>query len=112
MSDSSSSSADSEQEPVPGLQALTEPAAGLTDAASFVEAVRGAADRVAMLRRAGQPVGTAALVGPDLLLTAAHVLDAGTLPPSVANLVAVFDYDRAPTEVQLTPGYRSGSRSS
>lgn len=105
VSDSSPASADSEQEPVPGLQALTEPAAGLTDAASFVEAVRGAADRVAMLRRAGQPVGTAALVGPDLLLTAAHVLDARTLPPSVANLVAVFDYrprpDRSPADTGI-----------
>lgn len=93
-----SASVEFEQEPppVPALQALTEPSAGLTDASGFIEAVRSAAERVAMLRRAGQPVGTAALVGPDLLLTAAHVLDSQKLPPSIENLVAVFDYRPRP----------------
>ena len=79
-----------------GLQALTQPSAGLTDAASFVEAVQRTTKRVAMLRRAGKPVGSAVLIGPDLLLTAAHVLDAKSLPSSVEDLVAVFDFRPRP----------------
>ena len=78
--------------PVSKLEALAQPSAGLADADSLIEALRSATMRVAMVVRAGQSVGTAALVGPDLLLTAAHVLDSRSLPPSIVNVAAVFDF--------------------
>ena len=81
-----------EPTPVPALEALTQPSAGLTDADGLIEALSTAAMRVAMVVRAGKSVGTASLVGPDLLLTAAHVLDSRSLPPSIENVAAVFDF--------------------
>jgi hypothetical protein len=99
-----------------GPQSLADPAAGLLYADGLIEALRAASMRVAMVERGGQPVGTALLAGPDLLLTAAHVLGAAALPPPVENLTAVFDFrpvaGASPAETGIrirVAGYLTGS---
>jgi len=78
------------------LDAVTDPSAGLIYVDGLIEIFRTASMRVAMIERGGQPMGTALLVGPDLLLTAAHVLGAGTMPPPIENVRAVFDFRPVP----------------
>jgi hypothetical protein len=83
--------------PVGALEAITSPPAGLGDPNAYAQAILDASHRVAMIEVGGQPRGTGLLVGPDLLLTAAHVLDARTLPSSdLSGVKAVFDFYRCP----------------
>lgn len=76
------------------LQALNQPGAGLLDQYQAYLAEDDARHRLAMIRRGGAAVGTGFLVGPDLLLTAEHVVrgDGATLPGDCAGLEAVFDF--------------------
>lgn len=83
--------------PVGVLQAITSPPAGLGDPAAYAQAILDATRRVAMIQVDGLPRGTGLLVGPDLLLTAAHVLDARALPPpALSGVKAVFDFFPCP----------------
>ncbi|MGN9906561.1 trypsin-like serine peptidase [Phytohabitans sp. LJ34] len=81
-------------QPVGGLEAITSVTAGLDDPRSLVQAILDAMARTAMIEVAGQPRGTGFLVGPDLLLTAAHVVGASPVLP--ADMVARFDYSDIP----------------
>lgn len=74
-----------------GLEGITDPRAGIPATGQMAQISTDAQRRVAKLQRSGHAVGTGFLVGPDLLLTAAHVLGP-TLPPSVDGLTAVFDF--------------------
>lgn len=76
-----------------GLQSITVPQAGVIDYGSGFAALRDAGRRMALIKRNGQPIGTGFLVGSDLVLTAAHVVDDGGAVGADANgLVAVFDF--------------------
>lgn len=80
--------------PVDGLEALTSAAAGLDDPRPTVQAILDAMRRTALIEVAGIQRGTGFLVGPDLLLTAAHVIDARQWPPvPLPEACAVFDYE-------------------
>ncbi|MDD7936981.1 trypsin-like peptidase domain-containing protein [Actinomycetospora lutea] len=89
--------------PVGSLEAITSPPSGLGDPKAYAQAIMSATRRIAMIEVHGRPRGTGILVGPDLLLTAAHVLDSRHWPPSEPiEVVAVFDYlsrsGRSPAE--------------
>lgn len=83
-----------EDEPVGALQAIADAYAGLDDPHPIIEAVLAATNRTAMIEVGGVPNGTGFLVGPDLVLTAGHVVKAATTwPPSpLPEVRAVFDY--------------------
>jgi chaperonin GroEL len=76
----------------PGLEGINEPNAGLGATGRLARISTDAERRVAMLQRSGRPAGTGFLVGPDLLLTAAHVFASPTLPPPIDRVTAVFDF--------------------
>ena len=65
-------------DPVPveegALEAITDASAGLRDQDVVIVRELDARRRMAMIRRGGAALGTGFLLGPDLLLTAAHVL--------------------------------------
>jgi hypothetical protein len=95
--------------PVGGLEAITSPPAGLGDPKTYAQAIINATRRTAMIEVAGRPRGTGLLVGPDLLLTAAHVLDPRCWPPSgSSDVVAVFDYFHASGRSHAETGTRIG----
>jgi hypothetical protein len=80
-------------QPVGGLEAITSLSAGLDNPRAQVEAVLAAMRRTAMVEVAGRPRGTGFLVGADLLLTAAHVIEARRWPPDPPpQAFAVFDF--------------------
>lgn len=80
-------------EPTSGLEAITALTAGLEDPRAMVQALLDAMRRTAMVEIGGLPRGTGFLVGPDLLLTAAHVIDPRRWPPDPRpEVVARFDY--------------------
>jgi hypothetical protein len=84
-------------EPVEGLDALTSTSLGFENSAAELQAITDQMRRTAQIRRGGHPIGTGVLIGDDLLLTAAHVLDSKCWPPAERlGLVAVFDYISAP----------------
>src|SRR6185437_1543484 len=68
-------------EPVSGLQAITSLPDGLEDPRALVQGLLDAMQRTAMIEVSGTPRGTGFLVGPDLVLTAAHVINARRWPP-------------------------------
>ncbi|MEX0171451.1 trypsin-like peptidase domain-containing protein [Streptomyces sp. LMG1-1-1.1] len=76
-----------------GLEGINRATAGLIDPVDLIRVVRDMMGRVARVEIGGLPVGTGVLVGPDVLLTAGHVLGAarepGTLPE---GLEARFDF--------------------
>ena len=76
------------------LQAITAASAGWTDPRAAIQATIDVMARTAMIEVAGRPSGTGFLVGDDLVLTAAHVLDRRNWPPSPrpGQVQAVFDY--------------------
>jgi hypothetical protein len=79
-----------------GLQSITSPQAGIDDFASAIAVLRDAGRRMVLLRRGNTPKGTGFLVGTDLVLTAAHVVDEGGAGEAdIDGLVAVFDYHKA-----------------
>lgn len=94
---------------VGGLEAITSPPAGLGDPKTYAQAIIDATRRTAMIEVAGRPRGTGLLVGPDLLLTAAHVLDPRCWPPSGdSDVVAAFDYFHVPGRSHAETGTRIG----
>jgi hypothetical protein len=85
------------------LQTITAVNGGLMDVDVELQARLDLRARTAMIEVAGQPSGTGFLVGDDLVLTAAHVLDRRTWPPPPQRQIvkAVFDYrysGRSPAE--------------
>ena len=79
--------------PVGGLQAITSAGAGLGDAIACVQAMMNLIWRTAAIRVNGSEKGTGFLVGDNLLLTAAHVVEAAKREPGRPNpIVAVFDF--------------------
>jgi len=84
-------------EPTTGLEAITAVTAGLEDPRAQVQALLDAMRRTARIEIGGLARGTGFLVGPDLLLTAAHVIDARRWPPDPRpDVVARFDYGLEP----------------
>ncbi|MEO3854058.1 serine protease [Acrocarpospora sp. B8E8] len=114
--------------PLDALQAITSTAAGLSDPQAYLRAMNDAVRRLAMIQVGGRPRGTGVLVGPDLLITAAHVFNPRELPPpGLQDVDAVFDFFATPrsspaetgTKVAVTeficgslptPGELAGSR--
>jgi hypothetical protein len=93
-------------EPVGMLQAITSVNDGMPDPHAAAQAIIDATRRTAMIEIAGRPRGTGFLVGPDLLLTAAHVIDARRWPPDpLPEVRAVFDY-RGERRSQAETGVR------
>jgi hypothetical protein len=83
-------------EPVGSLQAIQSVGQGFGSLKAYLVAVTDALRRTAMIEIAGQPSGTGFLVGEDLLLTAAHVIDIHHWPPSPPReVVAIFDFDES-----------------
>lgn len=78
------------------LEALNAPGAPDDSADARARAVDNARNRTALIRRGlDNPLGTGVLIGPDLLLTAGHVVTrrGQPWPPTDAgSLTAVFDY--------------------
>jgi hypothetical protein len=80
-------------EPLDALEAITSLSATLQDPRESIQAILAAMNRTAMIEVAGQPRGTGFLIGPDLLLTAAHVIEARRWPPNpLPEAWAHFDY--------------------
>ncbi len=93
-------------ETVDALQAITSPPAGFGEPRVWAQALVNASQRIARIEVNGRASGTGVLVGPDLLLTAAHVLDRSAWPPRETPMVtATFDYiptpDRSESEIGL-----------
>jgi len=88
------------------LEAVASRTATLAESGAVIEAFATAKRRTAMLEQAGAPIGTGFLVGPDLLLTAAHVAGLGKpWPPEPRPpLVARFDYSPMPGRSQAETG--------
>jgi hypothetical protein len=63
----------------PGLQTINAPGLGLVDAKMDEQVARDARRRTAMIEFGGRPAGSGLLVGPDFLLTAAHLVNEGSL---------------------------------
>jgi hypothetical protein len=85
------------------LQAITAVNAGWTDPRAAIQGTIDVMVRTAMIEVAGRPSGTGFLVGDDLVLTAAHVLDGRNWPPlpQPSQVQVVFDYmfvGRSPAE--------------
>lgn len=101
-----------EPEPVGTLNAITAALAGLAPLESWEQLSVDARRRVAMLERGGQPVGTGVLVGPDVLLTAGHVIglvgpvSAPASAAAAADLMAVFDFRPTPGRSPAETGVR------
>jgi hypothetical protein len=82
-----------DEQPVGALEAITSPAGGLEDPRAVIQSLRDAMWRTALIEIDGVPRGTGFLVGPNLLLTAAHVIDPRQWPPVPRpDVVACFDY--------------------
>ena len=100
-------STDPGDQPVSGLQAITSATAAMGDPRAYVQAVFDAMRRTAMIQVAGRPRGTGLLVGADLVLTAAHVIDESHWPPDPQpQVVAVFDYSSMPGRSPAETGTR------
>ena len=76
------------------LESIADASGGLLPLASAVQVFLDARRRVALVRRGLAPVGTGFLVGPDLLLTAAHVIwpHSEPRPDDLDGLDIVLDY--------------------
>jgi hypothetical protein len=76
------------------LESLNAPGAGMPDQSTAILLELNARHRLALIRRGRAAVGTGFLVGPDLLLTAAHVVrvDGAPRDEDCAELEAVFDF--------------------
>lgn len=77
-----------------GLESIVSIRAGFADSLAYVRAMEDHVRRTARIQRRGTPLGTGVLVGVDLLLTAAHVLDQRAWPPTdIQGVEAVFDFN-------------------
>ena len=90
------------------LEAITSREAGFANADAYARALEDHRRRTALLRRGHDAAGTGVLIGPDLLLTAAHVLGPdGWPPPEPLGMHAVFDFashGRSPAETGVRVG--------
>jgi trypsin-like peptidase len=94
-------------DPVKGLQAITSVPSGLGDPAAYAQAILDGIARTAVIEVGGRARGTGFLVGADLVLTAAHVLDARVWPPDPGLQVeVVFDYKAQPDRSMAEVGQR------
>jgi hypothetical protein len=94
-------------EPVGRLHAITAASTGFDSPRQYMQAMHDAGKRTAMIEIGRRPAGTGFLVAPDVLLTAAHVFDVDTWPPTVTyDVTARFDFvdepGRAVGETGLT----------
>jgi hypothetical protein len=88
-----SSPAQPDEGPIDGLQAITSAGAGLGDAIACVQAMMNLIWRTAAIRVNGHENGTGFLVGDNLLLTAAHVVEAAKRETGrPGHIAAVFDF--------------------
>lgn len=79
--------------PTAGLQSIVDGTAGLGDPLAYIAGIANAMRRTAMIEVGGRPRGTGFLIGPQHLLTNAHVLRAfDDQPPAEQDAVAVFDF--------------------
>jgi Trypsin-like peptidase domain len=104
-------SSEPSDQPVGGLEAITSLTAGLQDPRASIQALLAAMRRTAMIEVGGSPRGTGFLIGRDLLLTAAHVIEARRWPPDpLPEAWAVFDYaydeSRARSQAEMAPRVR------
>ncbi|WP_162240324.1 trypsin-like peptidase domain-containing protein [Nocardia arizonensis] len=83
--------------PEDGLEGLVSPRYGFEDASTNLRLAAERSRRTCLIRRHGHPAGSGVLIGSDLILTAAHVLDPRSWPPrdGVEGLTAAFDYRAA-----------------
>lgn len=81
-------------------------AAGFRDVREWYTRIAILSDQVCLIEdvQAGRPLGTAFLVGRDLILTAAHVVDARLAP--LPSLMARFDFITSTETGELNPGNR------
>ena len=80
--------------PIDGLQAITAAGAGIGDAIASVQALMSLVWRTAVVKVNGRENGTGFLVGDNLLLTAAHVVDGANREPGRRPPIsAVFDFN-------------------
>jgi V8-like Glu-specific endopeptidase len=81
-------------------------AAGFRDVREWYTRIAILSDQVCLIEdvQAGRPRGTAFLVGRDLVLTAAHVVDARYAP--FTSLMARFDFIMSTESGELSPGNR------
>ena len=87
--------------PSEGFEALTARPEGWVDSWANLQARVDQMRRTALLKRDGHPIGTGVLVGHDLLLTAAHVLDPTSFSTvDSGDLHAVFDFN---TSLGMSP---------
>jgi hypothetical protein len=75
------------------------------DVTAYVQAVTNLSLRTALISIEGQISGTGVLVQEDLVLTAAHVIDARTLTAS-KSIAAVFDSEERPGRSRTVTGIR------
>jgi V8-like Glu-specific endopeptidase len=79
--------------PIDGLQAITSAGMGLGDAVACVQAMMNLIWRTAAIKIEGHESGTGFLVGENLVLTAAHVVEPASRKPGKSrSIVAVFDF--------------------
>jgi Trypsin-like peptidase domain len=94
-------------EPVGALEAITSPPGGLEDPRAVVQTLLDAMWRTAMIEIEGKARGTGFLVGRDLLLTAAHVIDPPRWQPEPRpDVMARFDYILDPGSSLAETGLR------
>jgi len=79
-------------------------AAGFRDVREWYTRIAILSDQVCLIEdvQFGRPLGTAFLVGPDLILTAAHVVDGHNAP--LPSLMARFDFIASTETGEVSPG--------
>jgi hypothetical protein len=81
------------EDPEGRLEAILSPASALLDADAAARVLPTAQRRTALIEVGGRPMGTGFLVGPNLVVTAAHVIDPLRFPPvPPPGAFAVFDF--------------------
>jgi hypothetical protein len=89
------------------LEAIVSRSAGFDDAEAYSRALEDHRLRTAQLRRGNLDAGTGVLIGPDLLLTAAHVLRYNGWPPAMPlGMHAIFDRDSSRGRSMAAAGIR------
>jgi len=93
-----------------GLQAVLQARSGLADPRGHIQMLVDAMRRTALVEVGGVPMGTGFLVGPDVMLTAAHVLDAHHWPPQLkpTEVEVVFDVYASGYQAPAEVGSRVG----
>ena len=85
-----------EDDPAGELQAVTDPRSGWLRSYDIEQVFANGRRRTALIEVDGVALGTGFLIGPDLLMTAAHVVGRECPPPETRQVVAVFERNAAP----------------